>query len=80
MKPEQWQIRESLENLLRNPENRYIFKMPLDEILNATGLIMIDDTVKMLDKYEPIKAHKRKKKGGKRKCVTVKSHVRGKNK
>ena len=27
-----------------------------------------------------IKPYMRKKKGGKRKCVTVKSHVRGKNK
>ena len=53
MKPEEWQIDEALENILRNPENRFIWHISLSEIMRKLALISLSDFVKQLEIEKP---------------------------
>jgi len=55
MKPEDWQIQEALDRMVRTPEFHYISEASLAEILLKIGLIQLDETIHMLEKEEKSK-------------------------
>jgi len=52
VKPDEWQIQEALDRLLRTVEFHYVSELPLADVLRKIGLIQLEDLTKMLEEKE----------------------------
>ena len=52
MKPDEWQIQEALDRLLRTVEFRYVSELPLADVLRNIGLMQLKNLTDFLEKAD----------------------------